>query len=86
MVSAFARACDLSGVLILNSKPEQIEESEEKPVASPCISVCVLDETDICTGCFRNVQEITDWSILSNENRREVVRVANARRKAYFNI
>ncbi|MBD2860170.1 DUF1289 domain-containing protein [Spongiibacter sp. KMU-158] len=58
----------------------------EKPVASPCISVCVLDEQDICTGCFRNVQEITEWSVLSNEARREVVQLANSRRKDYFNL
>jgi uncharacterized protein len=62
------------------------QNDAEKPVASPCISVCVLDEQDVCTGCFRNVQEITDWSEMSNAQRREVVRAANARSKAYFGL
>jgi len=29
----------------------------ERPV-SPCISVCVLDANDCCTGCRRTVTEI----------------------------
>ncbi|NVL30544.1 DUF1289 domain-containing protein, partial [Pseudomonas syringae pv. actinidiae] len=34
----------------------------EKPVRSPCVSICALDEQDICTGCQRTVSEITQWS------------------------
>ena len=34
---------------------------------SPCISVCLLDENDICTGCFRSADEITDWFMASAE-------------------
>ncbi|WP_148709664.1 DUF1289 domain-containing protein, partial [Pseudomonas syringae group genomosp. 3] len=33
----------------------------EKPVRSPCVSICALDEQDICTGCQRTVSEITQW-------------------------
>jgi len=29
--------------------------------ASPCISVCVLDEHDCCRGCRRSVHEIARW-------------------------
>lgn len=28
---------------------------------SPCVSVCALDENDICMGCYRSAEEITDW-------------------------
>ena len=35
--------------------------SEEAAVKSPCISVCALDEEDICMGCFRSLREISDW-------------------------
>jgi uncharacterized protein len=29
---------------------------------SPCIRMCCLDpETDVCTGCFRSLTEITGW-------------------------
>lgn len=58
--------------------------SEVETVSSPCISVCALDENDICLGCFRTAQEITDWSVLNNEDKRSVVQQANARRKEHF--
>lgn len=51
-------------------------------VESPCISVCLLSEEDICLGCYRNVAEIAGWHNLSNDQRREVVIIAEARRKA----
>ncbi len=31
----------------------------ERPVASPCVSICALDEQDICTGCQRTAAEIS---------------------------
>lgn len=42
-------------------------------VKSPCIFICVLDENDICQGCYRNAQEITDWSELSTDARKSVL-------------
>ena len=42
-------------------------------VASPCISVCVLDLNDICEGCFRTMKEISHWSDFDNSRRREVL-------------
>jgi predicted Fe-S protein YdhL (DUF1289 family) len=36
----------------------------ERPV-SPCISVCVLDANDSCTGCRRTVNEIARWGRMS---------------------
>lgn len=51
---------------------------------SPCINVCALDEQDICVGCFRTAQEITDWTILDEDKQRDVVKLANQRRKEYF--
>ena len=46
---------------------------------SPCISVCLLDENDICTGCFRSADEITDWFMASAEQKREMLARARAR-------
>lgn len=54
----------------------------EKPVASPCISVCALDEDDICTGCQRSAGEITRWSRMDNTERREVLMRCHERAKA----
>ncbi|WP_296248622.1 DUF1289 domain-containing protein [Pseudomonas sp. UBA4194] len=51
----------------------------EKPVRSPCISVCALDEQDICTGCQRTAAEITRWGRMSNDERRAVLKLTHER-------
>ncbi|MEM7542864.1 MAG: DUF1289 domain-containing protein [Pseudomonadota bacterium] len=52
-------------------------------VDSPCISICTIDEkTEICTGCFRTLDEIGEWLFMTNDKRREVVAKAEARRLA----
>ncbi len=55
-------------------------------VQSPCISVCALDENDVCTGCFRTLGEISDWSEYSNDKKRDVVSEARQRMVDYFQI
>ncbi|WP_375737537.1 DUF1289 domain-containing protein [Pseudomonas boanensis] len=45
----------------------------ERPVRSPCIQVCVLDDYDICSGCQRSADEITRWGRMDNAERREVL-------------
>ncbi|MFT6551303.1 MAG: putative Fe-S protein YdhL (DUF1289 family) [Zhongshania marina] len=57
---------------------------KEKPVASPCVSVCALDDQDICTGCYRSLQEIGDWSEMNNERKREVIILANQRCRSRY--
>ncbi|OLU28669.1 DUF1289 domain-containing protein [Pseudomonas sp. PA15(2017)] len=51
----------------------------ERPVASPCVHVCALDEEDICIGCQRNVDEITRWSRMANDERRQVLQLCHER-------
>ncbi|HSG87602.1 MAG TPA: DUF1289 domain-containing protein [Pseudomonadales bacterium] len=53
-----------------------------KRVASPCVSVCALDEQDVCVGCFRSAREITDWFELDDEARLEVLRTSRERMQA----
>lgn len=53
-------------------------ETGQEP-KSPCISVCVLDEDDICMGCYRSADEITDWFMASDDEKREVLRRARER-------
>lgn len=57
---------------------------QQPPVKSPCISVCALDEDDICMGCYRSLREIGEWSEMSNARRREVIVLANERCKARY--
>ncbi|QVL46076.1 MAG: DUF1289 domain-containing protein [Methylophilaceae bacterium] len=54
-------------------------------VASPCISVCVIDEvTQICQGCFRTLHEIEDWWGLDNAQKQKVIDDANQRASSMF--
>ncbi len=48
-------------------------------VASPCVSICALDDDGICIGCWRNVDEIAAWRLLDNNQRREVLKLAAQR-------
>lgn len=53
--------------------------TERRPVASPCVSICALDEQDICIGCQRTALEITCWGQMSDDERREVLRRCDER-------
>ena len=47
--------------------------SEDRPVRSPCVDICALDERDICIGCQRTAQEISRWGRMGNAERLEVL-------------
>lgn len=57
-------------------------KTDERPVASPCVNVCALDEQDICIGCQRTVQEITRWARMDNDERRAVIKLCHERAEA----
>ena len=46
----------------------------DKPVSSPCVSLCALDEDDVCVGCQRSADEIRRWGLMDNDERRQVLR------------
>ncbi|MBL8265391.1 DUF1289 domain-containing protein [Steroidobacter sp.] len=52
------------------------------PPASPCIKVCVLDAQQVCVGCGRTLDEIGQWSRLTEEQQRLVCDRARQRRQA----
>lgn len=54
----------------------------EKPVASPCASICALDEADRCSGCQRSIDEIRRWSRMDNRERLEVLERCQERARA----
>lgn len=56
--------------------------SNDDSVASPCVQVCCLDLDDICIGCYRTVEEIREWSLMSVEVKREVIRLTDERYQA----
>lgn len=56
--------------------------TSERPVPSPCVSICSLDDDDICSGCQRSVSEITRWRKMDNDERRAVLALCHERAKA----
>jgi predicted Fe-S protein YdhL (DUF1289 family) len=51
-------------------RPREFDTS----VPSPCISVCQVDNaTGCCIGCFRSIDEIRDWPILTAEQKHAVL-------------
>ena len=53
----------------------------EETVASPCISVCAIDEpTGLCAGCYRTLPEIAAWIDLSPPARRAIIEELPQRR------
>lgn len=51
----------------------------QKNPSSPCKRVCRLDDNGMCVGCFRMLDEIANWAILTPEARMEVLRKAHLR-------
>ena len=51
-------------------------------IESPCINVCVLHpQAKLCLGCFRSADEITQWSRMTPEVRRQIIATLPAREK-----
>lgn len=79
----------------MNDLPDQADlpEDQSKPgpavaspaakqvePASPCVSVCALDENDVCLGCYRTTDEITDWFMANAAEKHAILARAEARR------
>ena len=47
---------------------------KDQIVPSPCVDICALDEKDICIGCGRSAEEILDWGVMTNEQKRQVLK------------
>lgn len=45
---------------------------KETGVRSPCLSLCALDEEQICMGCRRSLQEILAWPKASDPERLQI--------------
>ena len=52
-----------------------------RSVPSPCVRLCTLGDDDICVGCFRSIEEITQWTKLDNTQKLEVIERCNSRRQ-----
>jgi hypothetical protein len=49
-------------------------------VETPCVNVCLLDsESGLCAGCGRTLEEIANWSSMTDAERRAVMAALPAR-------
>jgi predicted Fe-S protein YdhL (DUF1289 family) len=56
----------------------------EHTVPSPCMSVCQMDdETALCQGCLRTLDEIGRWGNADNASRRMIWQAIEARVARY---
>ena len=51
-------------------------------VESPCIRNCCLNDDDVCVGCYRSLQEITQWSAASDQVKLFILDRAKQRKQA----
>ncbi len=49
-------------------------------VASPCVQVCQLDSTGLCTGCLRTLDEIARWTQIGDPEKSRVIAALAERR------
>jgi len=64
--------------MVENNEPKA---AAEKPIKSPCVSICVLNDDDICTGCYRSGDEISHWGKFNNDQKRQVHQCMQERAK-----
>ena len=53
-------------------------------IVSPCISVCIMNEAGLCAGCYRTVDEISEWWNMSDTERDGVMNTLGEREEAAF--
>lgn len=61
-----------------------MSENESPIVKSPCVSICALDENDVCVGCYRTGGEITQWGKMTADEKRDVMALVKDREKVSY--
>jgi len=47
---------------------------------SPCINICELNNDDICSGCYRSLDEIALWSGYSDQDKHRILQNTEQRK------
>jgi predicted Fe-S protein YdhL (DUF1289 family) len=42
-------------------------------IPSPCIKVCRIEKDGYCAGCKRTIDEIREWSIISEDEQKKLL-------------
>ncbi|MGH1465837.1 MAG: DUF1289 domain-containing protein [Cognatishimia sp.] len=62
------------------SKQQKDKVWKRDEISSPCIQICVVHPTErICTGCYRTIDEIAQWSKYSPQERADITSDLSAR-------
>lgn len=48
-------------------------------IDNPCVRNCCLDQSDICLGCGRHVDEITGWHQATDQEKQQILQKAAER-------
>ncbi|WP_120510741.1 DUF1289 domain-containing protein [Photobacterium salinisoli] len=56
-----------------------MEQLELFTIPSPCIGVCQVNNRGYCKGCLRNREERFHWQIMSNDQKRHVIKLCRQR-------
>jgi len=57
-------------------------QHSKSSINSPCNGFCKLDKlSEFCLGCFRNINEIINWQILTDKEKAEVINNLETRKK-----
>jgi len=64
IMALFVKGKPVTDVTSGNAEPE---------IKSPCMSLCCLDEQDVCIGCHRSVKEITGWRGMTHQQKKETM-------------
>lgn len=58
-------------------------EKAKEITTSPCNKVCKIDHNNICLGCFRTLEEIGKWSIISAAEKARINSSVTQRKISY---
>lgn len=54
--------------------------SQHRPqVKSPCVNVCLLDDNDVCVGCYRTGKEVSQWGSMNKASQQAVMKKVRER-------
>ena len=57
-------------------------KSEE--ISSPCVGICQYNKEEVCSGCFRTADEISQWTTISDSEREKITNELDARMEKLF--
>ena len=58
--------------------------SDDSEFSTPCIGVCQYDNEDICRGCLRTLDEISNWALMTEEERKKIMKQLDERAESLF--